>query len=57
MSITSGISKHVGAFAMAATDISNLSQAGILASFDVTAGRSFSTEPGLGAKAAPRAAL
>lgn len=44
MSITTGISKHIGAFAMASTDLSNLSQDGIMASYDVTAGRSYSME-------------
>ena len=48
MSVANKISKHIGAFAMATTDISNLSQEGIMASYDVTAGRSFSKEVGLG---------
>ena len=48
MSITSTISSHVGRFAMAATDISNLPAEGIMASYDVTAGRSFSKEASLG---------
>lgn len=44
MKISNSISSHIGAFAMAATSIDNLSQDGILASYDVTAGRSFSME-------------
>lgn len=52
MKVTGSIASLAGGFAMVAADRAVEDKAGVIASHDVTFGRSFSTEPTLGFKPA-----